>query len=207
MFFDIFLWVFLNSQNGSFLILCAETVQYWTPVRGNPGAGRMPFWTQGSRKHDLKRQREQGERGQKSKEAGRQDPPNRASILLTDFKILKPQGISRSHPFNCRCITVGKRNYFTVQIPYFMTCKFCNSNTWTTVCGIFCTSLRWKCALFKTGEFCCVYYRTVKFLLHDWSWSMEEGFTIDLVKYGILYCPFIVITLDEQYSNYRKFMK
>ena len=36
--------------------------------------------------------------------------------------------------------TVGKRNYFTRLIPYFTTCKFCNSMTWTTVCSIFCTN-------------------------------------------------------------------
>ncbi len=29
----------------------------------------------------------------------------------------------------------------------------------------------------------------------------------ELVKYGILHCPFIVIALDEQYGNYRKFVK
>ncbi len=36
---------------------------------------------------------------------------------------------------------------------------------------------------------------------------MEEGFTKYPVKYGILHCPFIVIALGEQYSNYRKFVK
>ncbi len=38
--------------------------------------------------------------------------------------------------------TVCKRNYFTRLIPYFTASKFCNSNTWTTVCSIFCTNFR-----------------------------------------------------------------
>ncbi len=36
---------------------------------------------------------------------------------------------------------------------------------------------------------------------------MEKGFTTYLVKYGILHCPFVVIALGEQYSNYMKFVK
>ncbi len=50
------------------------------------------------------------------------------------------------------------------------------------------------------------------FILGQWN----SYFTVDrevrkrdlyLVEYGNLHCPFIVIALDEQYSNYRKFVK
>ncbi len=108
-------------------------------------------------------------------------------------------------------VTVGKRNYFTVYIPYFMLCKFCISNTWTT---LYATSFArildrnvfysWFRGI-KRNLLC--WFRTVKFLLHDWSWSTEEGCTKYLVKHGILHSPFIVIALGEQYSNYRKFVK
>ena len=40
-----------------------------------------------------------------------------------------------STQFTSEHYTVGKRNYFTRLIPYFTTCKFCNSMAWTTVCS------------------------------------------------------------------------
>ena len=57
------------------------------------------------------------------------------------------------------------------------------------------------CSIHDLGvsrEICCVDFRAVKFLLQDWSWSMEEGFTKYLMQYGILHCPFIVSAWTTQ---------
>ena len=70
-------------------------------------------------------------------------------------------------------ITVCKRNYFTRLIPYFTTSKFCNSNTWTTVCSIFCTNVIHS------------WFRWIKRNLLCWFQDIKIPTSRSVVKYGI----------------------
>ena len=71
--------------------------------------------------------------------AGRE--PGKNAVAGQDYQILDKALIFEVTYFFVD-FTVGKRNYFTKLIPYFTTSKFCNSNTWITVCSIFCMNFR-----------------------------------------------------------------
>ncbi len=62
-------------------------------------------------------------------------------VIWMIYQISPPKLSAGTNPGDCSLkenpwYIVGKWNYFTVKIPYFTTCKFCNSNTWTTGCSI-----------------------------------------------------------------------
>ena len=73
--------------------------------------------------------------------------------------------------------TVGKRNYFTRLIPYFTTCKFCNSMIWTILYVA-------PFALILGINVLYSWFRGIKRNLLSWFRDIKIPTSRSVVKYG-----------------------